>query len=97
MTQEQEAQLKTFKYLVARLIDEYQAEHKRCASLKEQVEELKQRLAAAERETAEARHDYEVLKTARMLEVSGDDVQASRQRLARLIREVDKCIALLTV
>lgn len=97
MTQEQEAQLKTFKYLVTRLIDDYQAERARCASLKAQVEELKQRLAVAESETAGARHDYEVLKMARMLEVSGDDVQASRQRLARLIREVDKCIALLSV
>lgn len=41
--------------------------------------------------------DYDTLKTARMIEVSGDDVKESRAKIARLIREVDKCIALLDV
>ena len=32
-----------------------------------------------------------------MIEVSGDDVKESRAKLTQLIREVDKCIALLDV
>ena len=36
-------------------------------------------------------------KYLRMIEVSGEDVKASRARIAKLIREVDKCIALLDV
>ena len=48
-------------------------------------------------ENARLKHDYQTLKTARMLEVSGEDVKASRARIAKLIREVDKCISLLEV
>ena len=40
--------------------------------------------------------DYEALKIARMLEVSDDDIEMSRTRLNHLIREVNKCISLLT-
>ena len=54
-----------------------------------EVKALKEALEQKER-------DYEALKTARMLEVSDDDIEMSRTRLNHLIREVNKCISLLT-
>ena len=44
----------------------------------------------------QARKDYESLKTTRMLEICDGDVDAAKRRLAGLIREVDKCITLLS-
>ena len=44
----------------------------------------------------QARKDYESLKTARMIEVCDGDIDAAKRRLAGLIREVDKCITLLS-
>ena len=41
--------------------------------------------------------DYNNLKLARMMTVNGEDLQSAKNRLSRLIREVDKCIALLNV
>ncbi len=38
---------------------------------------------------------YANLKVARMLELSDSDTRNARQRLSRLVRDVDKCIALL--
>ena len=38
---------------------------------------------------------YANLKVARMLELSDSDTRNARQRLSHLVREVDKCIALL--
>jgi len=35
------------------------------------------------------------LKLARMLQVSDEDKSAAKARLAKLVRDVDKCIALL--
>ena len=32
-----------------------------------------------------------------MIEVSGEDIKMSRARITKLIREVDKCIALLDI
>ena len=54
-----------------------------------EVKALKEALEQKER-------DYEALKIARMLEVSDDDIEMSRTRLNHLIREVNKCISLLT-
>ena len=54
-----------------------------------EVKALKEALEQKER-------DYEALKIARMLEVSDDDIEMSRTRLNYLIREVNKCISLLT-
>jgi len=38
---------------------------------------------------------YDNLKVARMISVSRDDFKTTKNRLSKLVREVDKCIALL--
>lgn len=70
--------------------------------LRKENEELYAMLDKSEHETEELRkqleeksRDYEALKTARMLAVSGDDIEASKERLAKLIRDVNKCITVL--
>lgn len=40
---------------------------------------------------------YQTLKTARMIEINDGDVAKSKQRIDTLVRQVDKCIALLNV
>ena len=75
----------------------YQDERQKNADLQAQLEACQQRLAGAEQTIDGLKKDYDTLKTARMIEVSGDDVKESRAKIARLIREVDKCIALLDV
>ena len=40
--------------------------------------------------------DYEALKAARMLAVTDQDIEATKKRLSKLIRDVNKCIAILT-
>lgn len=44
----------------------------------------------------QAKNDYESLKTARMLEVSDGDMETAKKKLAAMIREVNKCITLLS-
>ena len=46
------------------------------------------------RENAELRR-YNDLKTATAISLDGSDVKETKQRLTKLVREVDKCIALL--
>ena len=38
---------------------------------------------------------YTNLKTARIISINDNELRDTKQRLARLVREVDKCIALL--
>lgn len=97
MTKEEEKQLHEFEALVRRLMSAYKSLRAENASLKSALEQCRQQLADTEKCVEAARKDYETLKTARMIEVSSGDIKDSRQRLAKIIREVDKCIALLDV
>ena len=44
----------------------------------------------------EALVDYSSLKTAKMMEICDGDIESAKRRLAALIREVNKCITLLS-
>lgn len=97
MTNEQTIALHNFEARVRQLMTAYQ-------SLTEANEKLKSELADTQKELSDARTEietekkrYETLRTARIIEVSGDDIKASRARIARLIRDIDKSIALLDV
>ncbi len=97
MTNEHEIALRNFEALVRQLMRAYEREQATSQALQQELDKNRQELEQKEKENEELRRDYELLKTARMIEVSGEDIKASRARIARLIREVDKCIALLDV
>lgn len=97
MTQDQDIELRNFEARVRQLMLAYQEERQRNAELQKKLDTCQQELADTQSCVEKWKKDYEMLKTARMIEVSGDDVKESRAKLNQLIREVDKCIALLDV
>lgn len=97
MTNEQEINLRNFEARVRQLMMAYAEEKQKNAILQEQLNSCQQQLADAQLSVDRLKQEYSTLKMARMIEVSGDDIKNSRARLAHLIREVDKCIALLDV
>ena len=97
MTNEQEVALRKFEARVRGLMMAYQEVKQQNAELQAQLDTYQQQLAETQETVASLKRDYNTLKTARMIEVSSEDVKESRAKLAHLIREVDKCIALLDV
>ena len=53
------------------------------------IDQLKEKLAQKER-------DYQTLKMARMLEITDKDLDGAKERLASLIRSINKCIAIMS-
>lgn len=53
------------------------------------IEQLKARID-------EKTKEYDSLKMARMISVSSGDIDSTKERLSRLIRDVNKCITVLT-
>jgi cell division protein FtsB len=97
MTREEEQHLQRLQTRVRQLILAF---HK----LEAQKADAEERLAKSVANEQQLRHDiealqkdYDHLKTARILTVSGDDAREARTRISRLVREIDKCIALLNV
>ena len=91
-----EAESKTinqFATRVRQMILQYQSVAKQNEDLCRQVAEQQQRIEKLEAQLQ--RNDYESLKLARMVEITDGDMQAAQKRLAKLIRDVDKCITLI--
>jgi len=96
MTREEEQALKTFETRVRQLLLKYRDLQDEVSALQEKCEMRKAALEAARSETLQLQSAYNSLKTAKMLEVSAEDTKQARNRLNKLVRRVDKCIALLS-
>ena len=93
-----EAESKTinqFATRVRQMILQYQSVTKQNEDLCRQVAEQQERIAKLEVQLQQQRNDYESLKLARMVEITDGDMQSAQKRLAKLIRDVDKCITLI--
>lgn len=60
------------------------------------VEEQEQRIKDLKDQLARAHKDYDSLKLAKMLEVTDGDLETAKKRVAKIIRDVNKCITLLS-
>ena len=54
------------------------------------------RIQELEDKLIQARNNYNSLKMAKMIEISDSDMEESQKRLSKLIRDVNKCITLLS-
>ena len=97
MTAQEEQALHLFETRVRQLILSYQKLAQDNQRLQQELVEKQQALDEALAQNQPINMDYNNLKLARMMTVNGEDLQSAKNRLSRLIREVDKCIALLNV
>ena len=60
------------------------------------IGENEQRIKQLQARLEQEERDYNSLKMARMLEITDGDLQGAKDRVAKLIRDVNKCIAILS-
>ena len=94
MTQNEQA-LTTFETRVRQMILRFQELKKENEELYKMVGKNEQDLKALRDQLAQDERDYESLKMARMIDISDGDLQGAKDRLSKLIREVNKCISML--
>lgn len=85
-----------FSTRVRQMILQYEELREECRSLRVKVKEQEEELAQANARLQKAKGEYDGLMAARMLEISDVDRESARRRLAKLIRDVDKCITLVS-
>ena len=88
--------LNTFATRVRQLILQYSSVKKENSELYAMVDERDQEILTLQKQLAQAQSDYQSLKLARMIEVSDGDMEVAQKRVAKLIRDVNKCITLLS-
>jgi FtsZ-binding cell division protein ZapB len=95
MTEEQTKLLSVFEARVRQLVflcDELKNRNK---TLEGQLASLQQAYAVLQTENEQGKAKYDSLKVARIISVKQDDFTGAKARLSKLVKEVDKCIALL--
>ena len=88
--------LAQFAARIQQLILQYKDIKKEKAELYAMIESQEEKIKTLEEHLSQAQNDYQSLQIARMIEVSDVDVEKAQQRLAKLIRDVNKCITLLS-
>ena len=91
-----EKTINTFATRVRQLILEFGKLKQENAELYEMVEERDAQIKALQEKLSQAEHDYNSLKMAKMMTISDADMEATQKRVAKLIRDVNKCITLLS-
>ena len=88
--------LNTFATRVRQMILQYETLKKENDELYTLVDQREQEIKQLQEELSQAQADYNSLKMAKMLEVTDGDMETAQKRVAKLIRDVNKCITLLS-
>lgn len=90
------------KNLLADLTNKVRQLIARHESLKQEKQRLAEKIGQLEFQVNQLRHEnselerkYENLKLAKLLDASEDEKKDAKNRIQKLVREIDKCIALL--
>ena len=91
-----EKTIEVFATRTRQLILQYQDLKKENAELYVMVDDLESRIRALESKLSQAESEYNSLKMAKMIEITDTDMESAKKRLSQLIRDVNKCITLLS-
>ena len=91
-----EKTLTLFTTRIRQMILQYQETKKENDELYGLVDERDAKIKQLESRLSQAEQDYNALKMAKMIEVTDADMDSARKRLNKLIRDVNKCITLLS-
>ena len=85
-----------FQTRVRQLILQFKQLKQENQQLQQQMQEQAQTIEELKARLTQADNDYNSLKMARMLEITDGNLDEAKERLLRMIRQVNKCIAILS-
>ena len=91
-----EKTLATFETRLRQVLLRFQELKKENGALHDMLKDNEKQVAALQQKLEQQQYDYNSLKMAKMMEMTDGNLQDAKERLARLIRDVNKCIAILT-
>ncbi len=96
MTDEEKRILKNFDAHVRQLLRQYAVLQQENQDLYAELEKKDRDIERLQTEIGQCKKDYSILKLAKMIEISDSDMKDAKQRLSKLVRDVNKCIGLLS-
>lgn len=91
-----EKTLNTFATRVRQMILRFNDLKRENDDLYTMIDERDAEIKKLQKQLAQVQADYNSLKMAKMIEITDGDMEGARKRLSKLIRDVNKCITLLS-
>ncbi|MBQ9671251.1 MAG: hypothetical protein IJV34_00175 [Prevotella sp.] len=93
---ESEKALATFQTRVRQMILRFQELKKENEELYAMVDKNEKDIRLLQQKLNQKDYDYQSLKMAKMMEITDGDLTGAKERLSKLIRDVNRCIAILS-
>ena len=97
MTEQDSILIEQFEGKIRKLVDLYGSVKSMNSRLQQQLDAKDAEIARLNDELSSLKESYQYLKQSKVLEVSGHDIDDTKRRVSRLVREIDHCIKLLNV
>lgn len=91
-----EKTVKLFTTRVRQMMLHYQELKKQNEAQAEELRQWQKKVETMEQQLQQAQNDYNSLKMAKMIEITDDDMAKAKVRLTKLIRDVNRCITMLS-
>ena len=91
-----EKTLATFETRLRQMILRFQELKKENGELYQMLENNEQTVKQLQEKLEQQQSDYDSLKMAKMIEITDGNLEGAKDRLSKLIRDVNKCIAILS-
>ena len=91
-----EKTLATFETRLRQMLLRFQELKKENGELFQMLEANEKAMKQLQEQLARKQSDYDSLKMAKMIEITDGNLEGAKERLSKLIRDVNKCIAILS-
>ncbi|MFA8436142.1 MAG: hypothetical protein ACEPOZ_16610 [Marinifilaceae bacterium] len=95
MNTEQDELIRNLREKINQIISLYEKTKDEKQSLLHEKLELMEKVELLSRKNEELMHQYDTLKLAKTIAAGSDDSHHAKIKINRIVREIDKCIALL--
>ena len=88
--------MKNFEAKVRQVIAQFRVLKQENADLYAELEGKDEEIKKLQAELAQSKDDYNNLKLAKMIEISDTDIKESKMKITKLVREINKCIYIIS-
>lgn len=96
MTAEERQSMKKFEAKVRQLIARFRVLQQENTDLYTELEGKEEEIKTLKAALSQSKNDYNNLKLAKMIEISDADIKVSKLKITRMVREINKCINILS-
>lgn len=96
MTSEERQSMKKFEAKIRNVLAQFRVLKQENSDLYTELENKNEEIKQLKAQLAQSQNEYNNLKLAKMIEISDSDIKESKTKISKLVREINKCINILS-